>query len=114
MAGTGRTPGPGPAPGAARPIACLLAGLTGSGKTTYAKRLVEDAGGRRRLLCFPVPRAEPLRRLAHRNSRTDANALTVTASAPADFHARFDVPEGEGEEIIEPGSFGPPRRTHPC
>ncbi len=71
------------------------------------KKIVESAGGRWRLLYFPVPREELLRRLDQRNRRDDANALAVTPSALDDFYARFDPPEGEGEEIIEAGSFGP-------
>ncbi|MFJ6901914.1 AAA family ATPase [Streptomyces hokutonensis] len=67
------------------------------------KKLVAEAGGRWRLLYFPVERAELLRRLQERNLRADANALTVTESALDDFFARFEPPEDEGEEIIEPG-----------
>ncbi|CUU60602.1 Predicted kinase [Parafrankia irregularis] len=69
------------------------------------KQVVEDAGGQWRLLYFPVPHPELLRRLAARNLRDDANALTVTESALDDFYARFEAPHREGEEIIEPGSF---------
>ncbi|WP_282203128.1 AAA family ATPase [Kitasatospora fiedleri] len=65
------------------------------------KRLVVAAGGRWRLLYFPVPEDELLRRLEERNRREDANALTVTVGALADFHERFDVPEGEDEETVE-------------
>ncbi|MCL8014873.1 hypothetical protein [Streptomyces sp. AS02] len=46
-----------------------------------------------------------LRRLAERNERKDANALTVSESALEDFYARFEPAHDEGEEIIEPGSF---------
>lgn len=67
------------------------------------KKLVEEAGGRWRLLYFPVGRAELLRRLEERNLREDGNALTVTEPALDDFYARFEPPEDEGEEIIEPG-----------
>jgi predicted kinase len=67
------------------------------------KRAVEGAGGRWRLLYFPVSRDELLRRLGSRNRRGDANALSVTESALDDFIARFDPPHGEGEEVIEPG-----------
>ncbi|MCO6704295.1 ATP-binding protein [Streptomyces sp. CHA1] len=67
------------------------------------KELVESAGGRWRLLYFPVERAELLRRLAERNEREDANALVVTPEALDDFFARFEAPQGEGEEIVEPG-----------
>ncbi|MFE2314179.1 ATP-binding protein [Streptomyces sp. NPDC059441] len=69
------------------------------------KKLVVEAGGTPRLLYFPVPREELLRRLSERNEREDANALTVTESALDDFYARFEPPHDEGEEIIEPGSF---------
>ncbi|MFE4414608.1 ATP-binding protein [Streptomyces sp. NPDC056821] len=68
-------------------------------------KLVVEAGGRTKLLYFPVDREELLRRLEERNRRKDANALTVTVSALNDFYARFEPPHGEGEEIIQPGSF---------
>ncbi|MFJ3249090.1 AAA family ATPase [Streptomyces sp. NPDC086782] len=71
------------------------------------KKVVEAAGGRWRLLYFPVERDELLRRLNERNQRTDANALTVTPEALNDFFGRFDVPHDEGEEIVEPGWFRP-------
>ncbi|MFI9320162.1 MULTISPECIES: AAA family ATPase [Kitasatospora] len=67
------------------------------------KELVESAGGRWRLLYFPVDRDELLRRLAERNQRGDANALIVTPEALDDFFARFEAPQDEGEEIVEPG-----------
>ncbi|MGC4967330.1 ATP-binding protein [Streptomyces globisporus] len=67
------------------------------------KELVEAAGGRWRLLYFPVEREELLRRLAERNEREDANALVVTPEALDDFFARLEEPQDEGEEIVEPG-----------
>lgn len=67
------------------------------------KELVESAGGRWRLLYFPVERDELLRRLAERNEREDANALVVTPEALDDFFARFEAPQSEGEEIVESG-----------
>ncbi|MEY9956769.1 ATP-binding protein [Streptacidiphilus sp. MAP5-52] len=66
------------------------------------KSMVEDGGARWRLLYFPVPRVELLRRLVERNRRGDANALFVTPEALDDFVARFEEPLGEGEEVIEP------------
>ncbi|MFD8947620.1 AAA family ATPase [Streptomyces xanthophaeus] len=69
------------------------------------KELVESAGGRWRLLYFPVEREELLRRLEERNERGDANSLLVTPEALNDFFARFEKPQGEGEEIVEPGWF---------
>ncbi|WP_231607990.1 AAA family ATPase [Streptacidiphilus albus] len=69
------------------------------------KELVEAAGGRWRLLYFPLGRQELLRRLEERNRRGDANALPVTPEALDDFFARFEPPRGEGEEIVAPDSF---------
>ncbi|MFE3379482.1 AAA family ATPase [Streptomyces anulatus] len=66
------------------------------------KELVEAAGGRWRLLYFPVERGELLRRLVERNERGGANALVVTPEALDDFIVRFEVPQDEGEEIVEP------------
>jgi predicted kinase len=80
-------------------------GLWTRAARTEWQKLVVEAGGRPRLLYFPVSREELLRRLAERNEREDANALTVTESALDDFFARFEPPHGEGEEVIEPGSF---------
>ena len=68
------------------------------------KQLVEDAGGRWRLVYLKVDRAELLRRLGERNRREDANALTVTPEMLDEFYARFDEPSGEGEEIVTPDS----------
>jgi predicted kinase len=53
------------------------------------KQLVEHAGGRWRLLYFPVDRTELRRRLAERNRRRDAIALTVTEGSMEVFFARF-------------------------
>ncbi|MBG0831617.1 AAA family ATPase [Planomonospora sp. ID67723] len=65
------------------------------------KRLVEQAGGRWRLLYFDIPRRELLRRLAERNRRQDANALAVSPQALEDFCARFEPPgEDEGAEPL--------------
>ncbi|MFG1921076.1 AAA family ATPase [Cryptosporangium sp. NPDC048952] len=64
------------------------------------KELVEAAGGTWRLIYFDVSRDELLRRLAERNRREDANALLVTPEALDDFIARFEVPSGEGEELL--------------
>ncbi|MFG2415109.1 ATP-binding protein [Streptomyces goshikiensis] len=66
------------------------------------KQLVETAGGRWRLLYFPVGREELLRRLEERNRREDANALFVSPEALNDFFTRFEAPQGEGEEVIAP------------
>ncbi|MFF0578065.1 AAA family ATPase [Streptosporangium saharense] len=64
------------------------------------KKLIEQAGGRWRLVYFDVPHRELLRRLAERNLREDADALMVTPEALEDFYARFEPPgEDEGAEV---------------
>lgn len=110
-------------------MAHLPAGITGSGKTAYSrrleaagvlrlsvldyglwrraereecKRLVVEAGGRWRLIHFEVGRIEMLRRLGARDLRTHASALTVTPEALEEFYDRFEEPCGEGEEIVTP------------
>ncbi|WP_234445294.1 hypothetical protein [Streptomyces rimosus] len=51
------------------------------------------------MVYLPAIKEELLRRLAERNQRDDANALTVTPEALDDFFARFDPP-AEDEEVI--------------
>ncbi len=63
------------------------------------KQLVEAAGGSWRLIYLKVDRAELLRRLAERNLRQDANALTVTPEMLDQFVARFEEPCEECEEV---------------
>jgi predicted kinase len=75
-------------------------GLWRCAERDQVKKLVEQAGGRWRLIYLPVSRQELVRRLTVRNRRGDANALLVTESALEDFFARFEPPEGEGEEIL--------------
>ncbi|MGQ7754292.1 AAA family ATPase [Streptomyces sp. WC2508] len=60
------------------------------------KGLVESAGGRWRLLYFPVGRDERLRRLAERNERGDAKSLLVTSQALDDVFGRFEESQGGG------------------
>jgi len=69
------------------------------------KELVEAAGGSWRLIYLKVDRAELLRRLAERNVRQDANALTVTPAMLDQFAARFEEPRGEGEEVVAPDAL---------
>lgn len=57
------------------------------------------SGGHPLVVYLPADRVELLRRLAERNQREDANALTVAPEALDDFFARFDVP-AENEEVI--------------
>ncbi len=65
------------------------------------KRLVEAHGGRWRLFYFKAEPEVLRRRLAERNRRTDANALTVTQDMLTGFLARFEAPRGEGELVLD-------------
>ncbi len=65
------------------------------------KRLVEAHGGRWRLVYFQAEPEFLRRRLAQRNRRNDANALTVTEEMLTDFLARFEAPSGEGEVVLD-------------
>jgi predicted kinase len=69
------------------------------------KHQLEAAGGRWRLLYFPVSYAELRQRLAERNRLDGPDALRVEESDLEDFYARFEEPTDEGEEVIQPGSF---------
>ncbi|KNB50882.1 ATP/GTP-binding protein [Streptomyces caatingaensis] len=70
------------------------------------KKLVEAAGGRWRLIYLPVDRDELLRRLADRNQREDANALTVSPEALDDFFARFEPPAPDEHAVVYTGDPG--------
>ncbi|MFI6286069.1 AAA family ATPase [Streptomyces sp. NPDC051018] len=65
-----------------------------------------EAGGHPLVVHLPVGRDELLRRLAERNQREDANALTVTPEALDDFFARFDPPADDEEAIAYNGDQG--------
>ena len=67
------------------------------------KVLVERAGGRWRLVHLRVEPAELRRRLAQRAARRDADAaFEITEGLLAAYLAGFEVPDGEGEEVLTP------------
>ncbi|MGW7283025.1 hypothetical protein ACWGIV_33115 [Streptomyces sp. NPDC054844] len=57
------------------------------------------------MVYLPASREELLRRLAERNQREDANALTVTPEALDDFFGRFDPPADDEEVIVYSGDL---------
>jgi predicted kinase len=65
------------------------------------KRLVEEHGGRWRLLYFKVDRDVLLQRLIDRKRRSDANAMPLMPADLEDFIARFEEPVDEGEELVQ-------------
>ena len=65
------------------------------------KRLVEDAGGRWKLVYMQVDPVVLRRRLDERAGRRDANAaFPVTEDVLAIYLSGFEVPHGEDEQII--------------
>lgn len=65
------------------------------------KRVVEDAGGRWRLVYLRVDPAVLQRRLADRAQRFDANAaFPITDEILSAYLSGFEVPSGEGEEVV--------------
>ncbi|GMK37357.1 hypothetical protein PCCS19_04100 [Paenibacillus sp. CCS19] len=66
------------------------------------KQLIEEAGGRWRLLYLRVPPDELRRRLKVRSERFDANAaFPITEELLTTFINGFEEPSGEGEIIID-------------
>ncbi|KUJ54609.1 ATP/GTP-binding protein [Streptomyces albus subsp. albus] len=70
------------------------------------RRAARETGGHPLVIYLPADREELLRRLAERNQRGDANALTVTPEALDDFFARFDPPADDEEVIVYTGDLG--------
>jgi predicted kinase len=69
------------------------------------KQAAREAGGLPLVVYLPADREELLRRLAERNQREDANALTVTPEALDDFFACFDPPADDEEVIVYAGDL---------
>ncbi|MEV5104669.1 AAA family ATPase [Streptomyces massasporeus] len=63
------------------------------------KKTVRAVGGRPLLVYLPASKESLLRRLAARNQRRDANALTVTPEALDDFFARFEPPTADEDAV---------------
>lgn len=64
------------------------------------KQMIKDAGGQWRLIYLPADLDVIRRRLRERNRRDDANALKITERMLDEFQARWNPPDGEGEEIV--------------
>jgi len=69
------------------------------------RQAAREAGGHPVVVYLPASREELLARLAERNQREDANALTVTPEALDDFFARFDLPANDEEVIVYTGDL---------
>lgn len=67
------------------------------------KRLIEDAGGRWRLVYLKADPAVLRERLDQRRHRFDANAaFPISDGLFASYLSAFEEPRGEGEEVITP------------
>jgi predicted kinase len=65
------------------------------------KALVEQAGGRWRLVYLRASPSVLRERLATRREREDANAFPVTEAMLVRYLREFEPPDGEGEEIVD-------------
>lgn len=66
------------------------------------KQLIDEAGGRWRLLYLDVDLDEIGRRLERRNREGGANALVVAERHFQEFRMRWQPPVSEGEETVSP------------
>ena len=66
----------------------------------YYKKLIEENGGEWKLIYLKASPEVLLKRLKERNKLTHANAFPVTEEKLQEYIARFEEPNGEGEEII--------------
>lgn len=66
----------------------------------YYKRLIEKNGGEWKLIYLKASPKVLLKRLKERNKQTHANAFPVSEEKLQEYIARFEEPNGEGEEII--------------
>ena len=64
------------------------------------KALIEESGGNWRLLYFATPRDELWQRLRARNQQVGPNAMPVSQQLLDDMLRWFEVPNREGEEIV--------------
>ncbi|MFI5796257.1 AAA family ATPase [Streptomyces sp. NPDC051677] len=69
------------------------------------RQAAREAGGLPVVVYLPADREQLLRRLAERNVREDANALTVTPGALDDFFARLDTPTDDEDVIVYTGDL---------
>lgn len=81
-----------------RPVAVLTCGPAGAGRTTCAQAL--ERQGYVRLVYLDVPHEVLRRRLRARRARDDADAFPVSGELLSRFLAGFEVPRGEGEEVV--------------
>ncbi|MFI8684759.1 AAA family ATPase [Rossellomorea sp. NPDC077527] len=65
------------------------------------KKLIEDSGGKWKLIYLKVHPKDLRERLKLRNQRFDANSFPISEERLASYLNGFEVPSGEGEMVIE-------------
>lgn len=65
------------------------------------KQLIEESGGKWKLIYLDVHPGDLRERLKIRNKRNDANAFPITEEILTSYLAGFQRPRGEGEIVIE-------------
>lgn len=70
-------------------------------KRDQYKRLIELSGGKWKLIYLKVHPEDLRERLKIRNKRLDANSFPVTEELLTSYLNGFQVPEGEGEIVVE-------------
>jgi predicted kinase len=65
------------------------------------KQLIETAGGKWKLIYIKVHPDDLRERLSVRNKRFDANSFPITEEVLASYLTGFEIPNGEGEIVIE-------------
>ncbi|TMU87184.1 ATP-binding protein [Bacillus sp. BHET2] len=65
------------------------------------KQLIETYGGKWKLIYLKVKPDDLRERLQIRNQRFDANAFPITEEVLTSYLKGFQIPEGEGEMVIE-------------
>ncbi|MBN3555830.1 ATP-binding protein [Fictibacillus nanhaiensis] len=65
------------------------------------KKLIEEAGGKWKLIYLKVHPDELRKRLKLRNERFDANSFPISEELLVSYLTGFEVPMGEGEIVVE-------------
>ncbi|MCM3391176.1 ATP-binding protein [Cytobacillus oceanisediminis] len=65
------------------------------------KKLIEDSGGKWKLIYLKVQPNDLLERLKLRNKRFDANAFPISEEILTSYLNGFEIPNGEGEMVID-------------
>jgi predicted kinase len=65
------------------------------------KRLIEDSGGKWKLIYLKVHPDDLRNRLQLRNQRFDANSFPISEELLTSYLEGFEIPQGEGEMVVE-------------